>query len=289
MRAAACNLLRPATDWLRHDWCCSGTPLTTTAPRRHVLGLSYVRSYARASITCVTLTWPLEPPLPTQFPSLSAVAGILLHTAVVWVVAYTVAPSLIHMEQQRAPGLDDLTVSTTVSGSPTTSFPQCDNPRMSQLLSCRPVWQQCCLAACLVAFPIALASVSHRWLWGRYHRTLSRRHGAAHVSSAQTDHRRRQQEEQEQQSDQRVTYREQPPAEPWPQPGVAELAPAGATDNPAALPNSLYDSRILSRTVTVKVRQGRRGAMRGIDVTQHMLVRQDRARNRACVVLGVLE
>ncbi len=203
-------------------------------------------------------------PLPAQFPFLSAVAGSLLHATAVWGVAYTVAPSLIHMEQQRSAGLDGFTAG---GSSPTVPFAhplRCDNPRVAALVSCCPAWQQCCLAAFLVAFPIALAAGSQRWLWARYRQTLPRSHRASHASCAQNDHKRRQQQQQQQQEqhqlvEQRDKAQKQSlielhrPPDPH---GVVELVPAGATDDLAALPDPLFDSWIWSRAITVKVRQG---------------------------------
>ncbi len=191
------------------------------------------------------------PPLPTQFPFLLALSGILLHPAVVWVAAYSVAPSIIHLEQQRsaaAAGADDPVISSSFGfDSPL----ECDNPRIAALVSCRPVWQQCLVAAFLVAFPAAFATASQRWLWGRFRK-------------APAGQQLRQQEQQllgaqQQSKEQHTGHAPEPHAAQvcWQPLGPIGAAgwQAGAVDAPPApLGDPMYQSRVRSRTVSIKVR-----------------------------------
>ncbi len=138
----------------------------------------------------------------TQFPILPALSGILLHTAVVWVAAYTVAPGLIHMEQQAD---QNAASSATASGGNSNSSgdsnsSSCSNggsggsydgssgrsglPALGSelhsylsckelqrhaplLLSCQPLWVQGVLAAAMVALPVLAAFAAH--LYYRVH------------------------------------------------------------------------------------------------------------------------
>ncbi len=110
--------------------------------------------------------------MPPQLPFLAALAGILLHTVAVWVAAYAIAPHIMLLAQQQLAGTGDPGNSSSSSAT-NVSLLRCNMPDMSELVSCRPLWVQCLLAAFLVAFPIALASASQRWMWGRYRKRES--------------------------------------------------------------------------------------------------------------------
>lgn len=206
-----------------------------------------------------------------QFPFLPAFAGILLHTAVVWISAYAVAPSIIHLEQQEqqqqfagASGAPAVGSSNTTSSS--SSVLRCDNPRFGVLLSCRPAWMQCLTAALLVAIPALLATLSQRWLWGRYHRALAKQqlHGTTQpIADVQPRAPYREPREQQQASPQgqRKDHQQRPLAVEQQhnvtgRQHLALLGVAGPSAAPQApLGDPFYQSRVRSSTVSIKVRR----------------------------------
>ncbi len=191
-----------------------------------------------------------------QFPFLPAIAGILLHTAVVWVAAYTIAPRILLMEQHQLPeGIG--TPGSNISNSALShSLLRCDSPSMARLVSCRPVWVQCLLAVFLVAFPAAMASASQRWLWSRYCKAVASKQEHEGLAELIDDPQRQQQEqqqEQEQQQDQQQSRRGERQSSDLGTPAGS----AGTTPDvdPTALGKPLYEGLSRSETVSVKVRR----------------------------------
>ncbi len=239
----------------------------------------------RANTCPPVLLHPLTPhtpcscPLSTQFPFLPAFAGILLHMAVVWFSAYTVAPSIIHLEQQTTSGpITDPAVSNSSIGA-TRSLLRCDHPRFAALLSCRPAWAQCLVAALMVAIPATLATLSQRWLWRRYQRALAKqqqqqqwtpRGTNAHTNASEGDLQQQQAspELQRKEHQERPRYggmeqqhvaghghQEQQQQQQLALVGVASPT-AGAGGAPlTSLGNPFYRSRVRSRDISVKVRR----------------------------------
>lgn len=179
-----------------------------------------------------------------QFPLLPAIAGIVLHTAVVWVAAYTIAPRILLMEQNQLPEGIGEPGSNISDSSLSHSLLRCDSPRMSRLVSCRPVWVQCLLAAFLVAFPAAMATASQRWLWSRYRKAVASKQageGPAGLPAFE------QQEQEQQRGGQERQRRE-----------VSGRVAAGGLPtgvDPTALGDPLYEGLSRSQAVAVKVRR----------------------------------
>lgn len=177
-------------------------------------------------------------------------AGILLHPAVVWVASYFVAPTIIHLEQQRS--------TAAAAGGPAVSSSfafdialECDNPRMAALVSCRPVWQQRMVAAFLVALPAALATASQAWLWGRFRQAPA---GQQLWQQEQQLRGAQQDGEEHHQWHALELHPAHVPQQPLGPTGAAGL-PAGAGGMaPAPLGDPMYESRVRRRALSIKVR-----------------------------------
>ncbi len=194
---------------------------------------------------------PLLSTLRFQFPFLPAIAGILLHTAVVWIAAYTIAPRILLMEQHQLPeGIG--TPGSNISNSALShSLLRCDSPSMARLVSCRPVWVQCLLAAFLVAFPAAMTTASQRWLWSRYCKAVEQ---ASEGSAALP----KDQPQQQQQKQQQHHYQQQGAGRGRKRLKISGRAAAGGLStgaDPTVPDDPLYEGLSLSQTVSVKVRR----------------------------------
>lgn len=215
-------------------------PRSEAAARRRLLPSTY--PYVLA-VFLLVLTQRRPCPRP-QLPFLPAFAGILLHMGIVWVASYTVAPTITHLEQQRsaAAGTGGPAVSSSFAFG---SALDCGNPRIAALVSCRPVWQQCVVAAFLVAFPAVFAAASQGWLWGRFRKA---------PAGQQLQRQEQQLRGAQQQLHTLGPHSAQVPQQPLGPMGDAGWpAAAGGTD-PAPLGDPMYQSRVRSRTVSIKVR-----------------------------------
>ncbi len=172
----------------------------------------------------------------------------------VWVAAYTVAPSIIHLEQQRSAA-----AAAGVGGGPAVSSSsfafdsplQCDNPRIAALVSCRPVWQQCLVAAFLVAFPAAFATASQRWLWGRFRKAPAGQQLRQQEQQLRGAQQQRKEQQQQHTPEPHAAQVHQQPLDPI---GAAGWQAGAVGAPPVPLGDPMYLSRVRSRTVSVKVR-----------------------------------
>lgn len=170
---------------------------------------------APSTVQLLPLTYHWRPCL--QFPMLPALSGVLLHIAVVWMAAYTVAPGLIHMEQQQA--AQYAASSATASGghnlsrgnssgsssgryvgnSSHSALPaiginfhvSCNELQRNAplLLSCQPLWGKGVLAAAMIALPLLAALAAHLYYRAHYTQAcalLLQRQGETQQEGART-------------------------------------------------------------------------------------------------------